>query len=95
MFTPTTNLPDFLMSSGTVAAISSTFCALAAVVAVDGPAPESLFLLLQPDNARAPAMPITPTTRHHPVSTVASFSRLHPGPSCPKLMAPIRVLYSR
>ena len=50
------------MSSGTVAAISSTFLAAAAVVEVAGPAVSVLFV--QPDRASPPAMATIAVVRH-------------------------------
>jgi hypothetical protein len=52
MLTPTTNLPDDLMASGTVFAIESTLSADAAVVLLCGP--ELSVLLEHPDMVRAP-----------------------------------------
>ena len=85
--TPTTNLPDDLMFSGTVLAMSSTLAAAAAVVAVAGPA-VSLFLV-QPDKTSAPDTAMTAAPRHQreltrrswiPASTLSLLSasgRLH------------------
>lgn len=71
------------MSAGRVAAISSTFCAVTAVVDVADPAPEpelDSVLLAHPDNVKAPATANTAPARHQyvrlscPVSTVALLS---------------------
>src|ERR1700694_4125266 len=60
--TPTTSLPLDLMFSGTVAAMSGTFWADAAVVDFDDP--EVSVLLAQPDSARAPDTATTAAIRH-------------------------------
>src|ERR1700754_523307 len=61
-FTPTMSLPDDLMSSGTVFAMSSTLAAIAAVVSVVGP--EVSVFLVQPDRIRALDTAITAAPRH-------------------------------
>ena len=64
MLTPTTNLPDDLMASGTVLAISSTFSAGAALdVELPPPLPPESPPLAQPDNVRAPVAANTATAR--------------------------------
>jgi hypothetical protein len=72
MFTPTMSLPDDLMSSGTVLAISSTLLAFAAVVLVDGPA---LSVLDEhPETISAPLAATAAARRHiFPTDTSCLF----------------------
>src|SRR5882757_469885 len=59
---PTISLPEDLMFSGTVLAISSTFAADGAAAVVDGPLPS--VLLAHPDITSAPVAAKTAAMRH-------------------------------
>ena len=79
MLTPTISLPDFFISSGTVAAISSTFWAVTATVEVVGEArPRAgLTVLRAARHHQCPAIANVPAARHQrgrlsdPVNMVA------------------------